>query len=306
MLEQPRDQADETGEHAPIHVRTFLIADIRGYTSFTKERGDEAAAELASIFAQLTREGIASFGGQVVELRGDEALATFPSTRQALRAAVDLQLRYAHQSQEQPGLPMPAGIGVDAGEAVAVEGGFRGAALNMAARLCSAAGPGEILTTETVTNLAGTIDGLRYEPRRLKLVKGISERVHAVRVTSEELERLAPSLPQPAQAGEPQWEPSVQALSERDWQNEAGGLGEQISSMVQARLAQVNENLERELSDIPGSVLHQRPPVPGSDPPPTPVLPASTQGRSSRRWVSLLLVVVIILVIVIALWVLLH
>ena len=32
-------------------IRTFLIADVRGYTVFTQERGDEAAAELAGRFA---------------------------------------------------------------------------------------------------------------------------------------------------------------------------------------------------------------------------------------------------------------
>ena len=32
-------------------IKTFLIADVRGYTRFTSERGDEAAARLATRFA---------------------------------------------------------------------------------------------------------------------------------------------------------------------------------------------------------------------------------------------------------------
>ena len=55
-------------------VRTFLIADIRGYTTFTLERGDEAAARLTAHFAELAQEAVAAGGGQVIELRGDEAL----------------------------------------------------------------------------------------------------------------------------------------------------------------------------------------------------------------------------------------
>jgi class 3 adenylate cyclase len=62
-------------------IRTFLIADVRGYTSFTAERGDEAAAKLASRFAVLTRDAVEARGGAVVELRGDEALAVFDSAR---------------------------------------------------------------------------------------------------------------------------------------------------------------------------------------------------------------------------------
>ena len=35
------------------------------------------------------------------------------------------------------------GIGLDAGEAIPVSDGYRGGALNLAARLCSLAGPGQ-------------------------------------------------------------------------------------------------------------------------------------------------------------------
>jgi class 3 adenylate cyclase len=34
-------------EDESAEIRTFLIADVRGYTVFTQERGDEAAAKLA-------------------------------------------------------------------------------------------------------------------------------------------------------------------------------------------------------------------------------------------------------------------
>ena len=74
---------------APSALRTFLIADIRGYTRYTEEYGDEAAAELASDFAELVADGVQAHDGQLVELRGDEALAVFTSARQAIRAAVD-------------------------------------------------------------------------------------------------------------------------------------------------------------------------------------------------------------------------
>src|SRR5437763_1351828 len=80
-------------------IRTFLIADVRGYTLFTQERGDEAAAKLASRFASLAREGVEARGGSVIELRGDEALAKVfasvlapprpaPPTRPARRRAL--------------------------------------------------------------------------------------------------------------------------------------------------------------------------------------------------------------------------
>jgi len=40
-------------------VLTFLFADVRGYTRFTAEHGDEAAARLAARFAAIAREVMA-------------------------------------------------------------------------------------------------------------------------------------------------------------------------------------------------------------------------------------------------------
>ncbi|HWL90657.1 MAG TPA: hypothetical protein VNP90_04775, partial [Actinomycetota bacterium] len=41
-------------------IRTFLIADLRGYTRFSDSRGDEAAAALAERFVAVGSERIES------------------------------------------------------------------------------------------------------------------------------------------------------------------------------------------------------------------------------------------------------
>ena len=88
MSELPPSQGDQA------EIRTFLIADVRGYTRYTQERGDEAAARLASAFADTVRLTVEELGGRLVELRGDEALVVFASPRQAIRTAVALQQRF--------------------------------------------------------------------------------------------------------------------------------------------------------------------------------------------------------------------
>ena len=95
--------ADDTDGPVPIsptELRTFLIADVRGYTRFTKEQGDEAASDLAASFAEVVRGTVPEFAGDLLELRGDEALCVFGSARQALRAAVELQRRLRTPSSE--------------------------------------------------------------------------------------------------------------------------------------------------------------------------------------------------------------
>ena len=57
-------------------LRTFLFADIRGYTTYTRERGDEAGAALAQEFAAIVEALAPAHDGTLQELRGDEALAS--------------------------------------------------------------------------------------------------------------------------------------------------------------------------------------------------------------------------------------
>ena len=166
-------------------IRTFLIADVRGYTSFTQERGDEAAGKLAATFAAVVRETVAAGGGRLLELRGDEALSVFASTRQAIRTAVALQERFVEHTLGEPDYPLRVGIGIDAGEAVPVEGGYRGGALNLAARLCGQAGPGQVLASREAAHLARRIDGLSYLDHGQIALKGLPEPVRVVRVVPE-------------------------------------------------------------------------------------------------------------------------
>ena len=113
----------------PDAIRAFLIADVRGYTAFTQTYGNEAAARLALRFAELVHEVVADRSSEGVQLRGDEALCVFTSPRAAIRTAVELQQRFADEIRANPSLPLLVGVGIDVGEAVAVEPGFRGSAL---------------------------------------------------------------------------------------------------------------------------------------------------------------------------------
>jgi YVTN family beta-propeller protein len=179
----PGSQTD-TSRDADVHA--FLIADVRGYTAFTQERGDEDAARLAGRFAQVTRSVVEDHRGQVLELRGDEALVVFGSPRSAIRGAVALQQRFVEETIADPSLPLTVGIGLDAGEAVPVEGGYRGGALNVAARLCSLARAGEVLASREIVHLALRVEGVRFTERGQAELKGLDKPVHVVAVRSEE------------------------------------------------------------------------------------------------------------------------
>jgi class 3 adenylate cyclase len=166
-------------------VRTFVIADIRGYSRYTEECGDEAAAALSKRFAAIVHDDVEAHDGDLVEMRGDEALVVFTSARQAIRAAVDLQAQFQEAASELD-IPLRVGIGIDSGEAVQLEdGSFRGAALNVAARLCGRASGGEVIISDSTSRLAGRLGGLHYSDGGRVRLKNIPDPIHVYKVYSE-------------------------------------------------------------------------------------------------------------------------
>ena len=137
---------------------------------------------LAQRFLDLATEVLNDARAEIIGTRGDEIVAAFESPRAALRASITLQRRFLAQTEADPDVPLPVGIGLDMGEVVAVSDGYRGNAINVAARLCSIAPAGAILATREVVHVAQALDGMRYEARRPVRLKGISESVQHVAV----------------------------------------------------------------------------------------------------------------------------
>jgi DNA-binding NarL/FixJ family response regulator len=77
------------------------------------------------------------------------------------------------------------GIGLAAGEAVEVERGYRGGALNLAARLSARAGAGEVLVSEETRQLAGTMKGILFQQRGTARLKNLPDPVRVLRVGPE-------------------------------------------------------------------------------------------------------------------------
>src|SRR3954468_12494030 len=213
IQDAPIPEQPANGSSVEAALRTFLIADVRGYTAFTQLHGDERAAKLAAKFARVSREVVEAEQGSVLELRGDEALCVFVSPRHAVRAAIALQRRFVEETRFETELPLPVGIGIDFGEAVAVEGGYRSGALNLAARLCSIAKPGEILASPELTHVARRLDGMSYVAKEPVRLKGMSDRVRPVRVLPDgedpslQLAALGALPPKDGPPGGPSWLP---------------------------------------------------------------------------------------------------
>ena len=78
---------------------------------------------------------------------------------------------------------MPAHAGVHAGPVIERDRDLFGRTVNMAARVAGAAGPGEVIVTETVVRAMGD-GGLRFEPVDRTDLKGFAEPVPLFRITT--------------------------------------------------------------------------------------------------------------------------
>jgi hypothetical protein len=82
-------------------------------------------------------------------------------------------------------VPLLVGVGIDLGEAVPVEGGFRGGVLNTAARLCSKAAAGQVLVTPRMADRAGDIRGVSYGSAGSTELKGFESPVELIEAAAD-------------------------------------------------------------------------------------------------------------------------
>jgi class 3 adenylate cyclase/outer membrane protein assembly factor BamB len=173
----------------------LLFADLRGYSAFVEEHGDEAAVTLLARYRRLVREVVASHAGAEIRTEGDSFYVVFPLASGAVRAG--LAILEAARAAEPP---IDVGIGVQAGETSEGDEGPIGSAVNIAARVCSQARPGELLVTDTVRALTRTRLPVRFVPRGSPRLKGITEPIPLFAVLP--VDELADARPRLARRGQ--------------------------------------------------------------------------------------------------------
>jgi class 3 adenylate cyclase len=142
------------------HQHTFVFADIVGFTTFTAERGDHAAADLATgFFDEVSRLAVAH-GAEAIKAIGDAAMVRASTASDA----VGLALAVLDELSDSRGFPAVR-IGMHTGPAVERAGDWFGATVNLAARVAAAARAGEVLVTHDTWNAVRALLDLELEHR---------------------------------------------------------------------------------------------------------------------------------------------
>ncbi|MBI2014930.1 MAG: adenylate/guanylate cyclase domain-containing protein [Candidatus Rokubacteria bacterium] len=154
---------------------TIFFSDIRGFTDYTEQFGDEAAYRILREHNAIVRKEIEAFGGVVVKTQGDSFMVAFKTARGAIQCAIAIQRAITESDENQAGPRIAIGIGINTGEPIQEGGDYFGSMVNLTARICASAGPGQILVAETTRHVAGRIEAVEYVDRGLHELKGFPE-----------------------------------------------------------------------------------------------------------------------------------
>ena len=163
-------------------TRGFFFSDLRGYTEFVEAHGAAAAAELLGRYRTLMRSAIRRYGGAEIKTEGDSFYVVFDSVTTAVRCGLAVTTAARDASSEPGSGAIRVGIGIHAGETVETDDGYVGSPVNIAARICSKAGGGEVLVSETVRALTRTLLPVEFQPRGRPNLKGVAEPMALYRV----------------------------------------------------------------------------------------------------------------------------
>ena len=127
-------------------LRTLLFTDLESSTALTQAVGDAKAHEVLHGHNDAVRAALAAHDGEEVKHTGDGIFAAFGSAVSAVEAALQIQ-------RDLAGAEVRVRIGLNAGEPIAEDDDYFGTAVQLAARVCDRAEPGQVLVSNVVQEL---------------------------------------------------------------------------------------------------------------------------------------------------------
>jgi class 3 adenylate cyclase len=170
VLNPVEEFLSQGSDDLPEGAAIIMFTDIANSTALTEQLGDSAFRQRARDLDSAMRAAVRKHGGVPIEgkLLGDGVLALFRSGRDGIDAALACD-----DAAIEAGLPLH--IGLHAGDVIREGNDVYGGAVNIAARIASLAGAGEVLVSDTLRGLARTSAGVTFTDRGKQELKGVAE-----------------------------------------------------------------------------------------------------------------------------------
>ena len=170
------------GQYAKRRLAAIFAADVVGYSRLMSADEAGTLAALKTCRRTLFDPKIAEYGGRVVKLMGDGALAEFPSAVHAVQCATEVQQKLAERFADTSAQPqIRFRIGINLGDIIIDGDDIYGDGVNVAARLEGLAAPGGICIASSIyEQLEGKLD-IVFEDGGKHQFKNIPRSVHVWR-----------------------------------------------------------------------------------------------------------------------------
>ena len=139
------------------------FVDLSGFTALSQKLSPADLTALLSGFSATSSEVVHDHDGRLVKFIGDAVMWVSSTPEGLIRTATDL---LGHPRLRQSGLRLRAGLSY--GTVLAINGDYFGNAVNLAARLVDAAGPGQILAAADVRDQLPDWPATAQDPLTLK------------------------------------------------------------------------------------------------------------------------------------------
>ena len=183
FVAEDQDEPKAAAAAAPSGLVTILFTDMEGSTALTQRLGDAGAQELLRTHNAIVREALKAQDGAEIKHTGDGIMASFFTASKALACATAIQTTFAERN-ETAEEPIKVRIGLNAGEPVAEDEDLFGTAVQLAARVCAHAQPGQVLASNVVRELSAG-KGFLFSDQGDVVLRGFEDPVRLYEVRGE-------------------------------------------------------------------------------------------------------------------------
>ena len=174
-----------TKGQAKRKLTAILSADVEGYSRLMED-DEEVTFRTITAYREVMVNQIHAQNGRVVDAKGDNILAEFPSVVDAVRCSVEIQKELGKRNAVLPQhRKMKFRIGVNLGDVIEDEETIYGGGVNIAARLEALGEGGGIYISGTAYDQVENKLGLDFEYLGEHAVKNINKPVRVYRVRME-------------------------------------------------------------------------------------------------------------------------
>jgi len=183
---------------ATRRLAAIAVADVVGYSRLMEADETGTLAALKDRQKAILEPTVRAHGGRIVKVMGDGVLIEFASAVNAVKAALELQDKFAEANEALPdNRRIVLRIGINLGDVIGEGTDIYGDGVNIAARLEGLAEPGGVCVSDKLhAELRGKIDAF-FEDAGEQQLKNIASpvRVYRHRVSVQRVSALTLALP---------------------------------------------------------------------------------------------------------------